>query len=153
MSAYIKDPKVYTSLEKSIFAEIEKNDTFRWYVNRFFTEDFTEEEIKTAIIDFFIELRSLNVLTYYLKYRKHYVGTLDNEIKEGLIYIQDRKDFKIVDLKKIYKELKSVQYQIELEHLEGLRDLTTKESLAIKFLESLINYAALVIANEVTRNV
>ena len=48
----------------------------------------------------------------------------------------------------LYDVLKTVVYQIELNHLEDLRELTQEEKKAYSFLETIINCTACHVCNK-----
>lgn len=102
-------------------------------IDRHYVEIETVEKTVSEIMD---EIRKLSVLCYHLQYKKDYPGTLDQEIQEwNEILFNDKNNIlKLSDIE-LYAALNSVSYQIEIDHLEELRQLTPKEQNALVFLE------------------
>ncbi|GAC1661487.1 MAG: hypothetical protein NVS9B7_29480 [Flavisolibacter sp.] len=92
-------------------------------------------EKETELTNVIETLRELNVLCVTLQYKNHYIGTLDNEMEEQLTIVKDRTEKKTLSLHGLYNALKCVNYQIEIEHLKEIRELSTREENAILFLD------------------
>lgn len=138
MSSFICDSKHFNSIEAAMHKIASENDFYpsrelgsicpAWYQSK--PKEEVEKEI-TAIID---TLRSLNVLCVSLQYKHHYEGKLDEEIKKQMMLVKTKTRIKELTHHGLYNALGCLNYQIELQHLEGLRELTPEEKTAMKFM-------------------
>ena len=144
MSSYICDSKHFNSIEKNLIDLIEKDDFYipyvlkdvlpNWYNKRKSTVEAIIEELKPLIN----AIRELNVICVSLQYKDHYKGVLDNEITTQLENNTKKTEIKNLTLHGLYNALRCTKYQIELEHLKELRELTDIEEKSMLFLKEII---------------
>ena len=91
------------------------------------------QEVIGALMD---EVRNLSALCISLQYKHHYQGRLDKEIEHSQRELLNNKAaIRSISLIGLYKALQSIDYQIELEHLTGLRGLTDMEEVALSWIK------------------
>ena len=88
-------------------------------------------------------LRTINVLCVSMQYAHHYPGTLDAEIKAELTAVFNRSGGKQLSKIALLSQLNCLDYQIEINHLIELRELTITESNAMLFLKEFRNSLAM----------
>ena len=141
MSSYICSAKHFNSIEKKLEELVYEQDFYipyslrnvvpKWYEKRKYSFDVIFEEIKNIINS----LRELNVVCVSLQYKHHYIGVLDEEIKNELKEVKRKTSIKNLTKHGLYNALKCLNYQIEIEHLEDIRELTIEEQKAYLFLK------------------
>ena len=72
-----------------------------------------------------------------LQYKSHYEGELDAQIQSEMYRVKEKTDVANLTLHGLYNALNCIGYQIETEHLEELRSLTTSEKNALTFLQEI----------------
>ena len=90
-------------------------------------------------------IRELSVLCVTLQYKNHYSkpGELQAEIEQQLVNVYTGREFQALNIYGLVKVISSILYQIEPNHLEELRPLTSDETNALEFLRELKAAAAL----------
>jgi hypothetical protein len=139
MSSFICEPKQFNSIEIAV-RNLALGDSF--YFPYSFKDRLPELYKRSTGIDIKADkvrdiidtLRRINVLCVSLQYAHHYEGVLDKEIEDQTKMIMNRKEFQHLTKVELYKSLSCVNYQIELEHLKELRQLTEDEETAMFFL-------------------
>jgi hypothetical protein len=141
MSSYICSPKHFNSIEEKLKNLVYDSNFYlpyslkdilpKWYNKKDNSFDVIFVEIKNIINS----LRELNVLCVSLQYKNHYVGRLDQEIENELVIVKQKTEIKGLSKHGLYNALSCLNYQIELEHLKDLRNLTLEEENAMKFLK------------------
>lgn len=97
-------------------------------------------EGETMVSDYVDTLRRLNVLCVFLQYKHVYEGRVEQEIVANTTnLLTNRGGGSVLSLVKLIKALQCINYQIEIEYLEELRELTAEESMAMQMTEKLIN--------------
>lgn len=155
MSSFINSAKHFNSIEQKL-KRLLRRDFRGWHslkdvtpgiythwTNGVFTES-DEQEI-TEIIN---TLRDLSVLCVSLQYKHHYEGSLDAEIATQKKAVRVGTDTALLSLHGLYNALNCVMYQIEIEHLQELRELTKEESKALEFVEKITSAIAMQIVDE-----
>lgn len=142
MSSFICSAKHFNSIEKNLIDLLKKNDFSIPYNLRdllptqyYNPYGLSEEARKRELRPFIDELRQLNVLAVTLQYKDHYQGTLDKEIEDQNTIICDRSKAKELTPLGLYNALRSLNYQIEVEHIQELRPLTMEEETSMRFLD------------------
>lgn len=103
-----------------------------------------ERAIKAEVENVFDNLRQLSVLCVSLQYKHHYEGTLDREIQECTDdLMKNRQKRKPLTKIGLIKALQCISYQIEIQHLKELRELTADERRALDFLDIFVPNLAL----------
>lgn len=103
----------------------------KWYNKQDHLIEPIEQEI-SYLIDV---LRLLNVVCVSLQYKSHYEGILDQEIQEQITLVKTKTETKEITLHGLYNALRCINYQIEIDHLQELRELTPEEGKALEFLK------------------
>lgn len=140
MSSYIPSAKHFNSCE-SATRELLTDSDFRFSYK--FRDTFPAIYAKQGaaanaeIKNVYDALKRLTVLCVSLQYKHHYVGKLDQEIQEQmeLVFIKESPAF--LNKYGLLKALGCIHYQIEVKHLQDLRDLTEDEQDALFFLSEL----------------
>jgi len=92
----------------------------------------TIDECIESIVD---TLRQLTAICVTLQYAHHYDGKLDEQIKaETDELMEHKKESRDLTKLGLLKAMQCINYQIEVEHLTELRQLTQAEQNALKFL-------------------
>lgn len=142
MSSFVHSAKHFNSIEKALqLAFVNSNVYYTYRIKRKFNmKNMGVDATYEKITEFVDTLRSLNALCVSLQYKHHYEGVLDAEIQSQTNFLMLNKS-ENVGLNKIalYKALQSLDYQIEIEHLKDLRELTTQEQDAMGFLSMIID--------------
>lgn len=143
MSSFICSAKHFNSIEKKLHELIYDNNFYvpyslknivpKFYDRRQSSVKNVEKEL-TGIVD---TLRELNVLCVSLQYKHHYEGTLDTQIQTELSKVKSKTETKYLTTHGLYNALSCLNYQIEIEHLKKLRELTNGEKNALTFLREL----------------
>lgn len=81
-----------------------------------------EDEVRKTLQELFTGLRELNVFAYHFQYRQHYETTLDQEIQAALIEINQKTPIRRLSFQGLYNGLACLNYQIEEDHLIGIRE-------------------------------
>lgn len=146
MSSFICGAKHFNSIEKALHRVAVNNEIYlssdmkeicpAWY-----TGD-SKAEIEKEISQLVDTLRNINVLCVSLQYKHHYEGKLDQEITDQLNLVKEKTKVKELSLHGLYNALRCLNYQIEIEHLMGLRELTPEEKNALLFLDTIMNLIA-----------
>jgi hypothetical protein len=110
-----------------------------------YSDNRRKEKEARAIVD---ALRELNVICVSLQYRSHYAGRLDAEINEQMEIVKHYKGYNNLSKVELFKALQCTQYQIEISHLQELRELTQPEQNGLLFLKEMINSLAFSIVDE-----
>jgi FtsZ-binding cell division protein ZapB len=146
MSSFLCSPKHFNSVEQSInqltyssnngfyFPYSIRNIYPKIYNKRDHSFDAIEAEVKTVMDT----IRELSAVCVTLQYKHHYKGVLDTEIKEETEYLlNNRKEHDLLSPVALYKAICCISYQIEIEHLKELRELTQAEQNAIIFIKEM----------------
>lgn len=142
MSSILLSPKHFNSVENGIKKlAISKQFEFcyairKGYYSKIDRRHYSLETVEKTVSEIMDEIRKLSVLSYHLQYKHDYIGTLDKEIQEwNFILLND----KLISIEltniQLYSALNCIAYQIEIDHLEELRPLTSNEQNVIAFLE------------------
>jgi len=148
MSSFICNSKQFNSIEKAVtYLALGTDFYFPYSFKSVFPELYEKRKtgIDTAankVTEIIDTIRQLNVLCVSLQYAHHYEGVLDNEIKEQTEIVMQRLECRALTSVELYKQLNCVSYQIEIEHLKELRDLTQDEENAMFFLREIQNSLA-----------
>ncbi|MGB4776467.1 MAG: hypothetical protein WBP45_14920 [Daejeonella sp.] len=155
MSPHICNAKHFNSIELAINYLAQDNQfSFPYSFKDKFPELYNHTKISTEGIEHCVStlidtLRSLNVLCTMLRDKNDYEGILDNEIEEQMeILMLDKRSSKNLTRFGLYKALQCLNYQIEINHLKELRNLSNEEESALFFLEEMINHLAHTIIRE-----
>jgi hypothetical protein len=144
MSSYICSPKHFNSIAESLKVLISKSNFYLPYeLKEKFENIVNKKNDWQNEIDLIVdELRKINVLAVTLQYKHHYEGVLDAEIaKENLQVFEKTPIFKLSPIN-LFKQLQCLDYQIEVEHITDIRNLTELEENAMLFLNEIINVIA-----------
>ena len=150
MSSFILSAKHYNSIEKGI-EQVLKHSHFNSYELKpfgLYSYNVLPKQVPSIIEGYISNLRELNVLCVMLQYKHHYEGVLDEQIQVNLQEVKQKTDVKDLTALGLFNALKCIIYQTELEHLEGIRNLTEEEQKAFNFLETFINVLAKFICGE-----
>lgn len=145
MSSYVNSAEHFNSIETKLHKLLHDNNFRGWYtlkdiapnIYRHWTNNCLGENDKpeiTAIID---TLRELQVLCVSLQYKHHYEGMLDAEIETERQVVKIKTAVTNLSLHGLYNALECVGYQIEIDHLKELRELTCEEKNALKFIDKI----------------
>ena len=131
MSSFICNAKHFNSIESNLIAYVHSSE-FNKYS---FGQDLTKDDV----IKFVDILRELNVMCVSMQYKHHYAGKLDAEIKEQLECVKSRTHTSPLTLLGLYNALCCVNYQIEVEHVEGLCDDLVNNTMPLldKFIKDI----------------
>lgn len=145
MSSFICSSNHFNSIECTL-QHLLKGDTFRFpyeleksYPDWFSRFTKTNKQISESISKIIDILRELNVICVSLQYRHHNAGNIDNEIKAQLYMLRKSKGGSVLTLHGLYNALNCLVYQIEIEHLEELRELLPEEKASLNFANVMIN--------------
>lgn len=148
MSSFINSPKHFRSVEDYLCMQAMNN---RIYSLRQLTTvknglyGFPRSE---EIEDFINTLSELQVVCVCLQYRRHKSGGLDKEIQVNKEFVKIKTSLERLTEAGAYKALSCIRYQIEVEHLKELRELTPEEAKAMKVLTDIIHELAEMIVHE-----
>lgn len=139
MSSFICSPRHFNSVEHTLL-NMKNDNTYNYMMREYDTEYIS------SVVD---NLRYINVVCVTLQYKAHYKGKLDNEIQKQLDYLFNNKNGgEFLSIKQLLQCLRCINYQIEIEHLTELRELTESEQNAIEFLSIFSNKLAMYIIND-----
>lgn len=149
MSSFICSNKHFASIAKGIMSIIKTDDFYVSYdlrkiAPKIYNDRGTSDQFATEEINSFIgTLMELQVLCVSLQYRHHYEGCLDQEISEQreILHIPCHNPVSLSPAA-LYKSIHCALYQIETEHLEELRPLTSKEKDCLTFFRLFANNIA-----------
>ena len=141
MSSFICSNKHFASIAKGIMHIININSFHVSYDLKqiapqiYSYKQIANEKFAMKEVNSFIEtLMELQVLCVSLQYRHHYEGHLDQEISEQREILHMPCDNPVsLSPAALYKSIHCALYQIETEHLEELRPLTSKEKDCLTF--------------------
>ena len=158
MSAFICDPKHFTSIKDATFRKFRKSFNGDW--KGLNTHDFKKylepaatlppfklEDFTKNLIDKYIDvLIVLSVETVCLKYKHHLEEgqTVERDIKDQTRAAKRRTEPAELSDTALFKAIQCMEYQIETEHLN--RPETTLEKEAQEFFKTLKIQLALIIA-------
>lgn len=127
MSSFIHSAEMFNSVEHKILSA--KTSDKVWELR----------EVSKAQIQSMIEqIRSISVLCVCLQYKHHYEGVLDVEIEKEIKSVNSTKEFKRMNsLVDLIKAMNSINYQIEINHLKDLRNLTDLENDALELFDKI----------------
>jgi hypothetical protein len=155
MSSFINSAKHFNSIEnkivdKAIFEKYYFPYPLKEVYPCLFGFSRDEKEIKRVVKHIINTVKELQVLCVCLQYKHHYVGVLDKEIQEQLeiVNVKDA-PIHLTDVA-LFKLLGCTLYQIETNHLQELRNLTTDEQNALMFLKELQKSVAFDIVSKST---
>lgn len=137
MSSFIHTPKHFNSAEAALINIYKRNN---YALPEFYA--LSPVETVNEIKKHFAELKKLNVLTVCLQYADE---NLNKDIEEQTEIIYQSTEIQPLNIYAVLMALKSIDYQIEIEHLTRLRQLTNEEADALKFLNDAINSLAIAI--------
>jgi 2-keto-4-pentenoate hydratase/2-oxohepta-3-ene-1,7-dioic acid hydratase in catechol pathway len=140
MSSFIHSSTHFNSVQKAIENYLEARKDFSYSLNPVFDQPFTVAMVKP----FMDTLRKLSVLCVSYQYEDHYEN-IDAEIKtQTEILFSDLKTTKIINNPiDLIRAIGSIDYQIEISHLEEVRDLEVGEVNTMKLLKVLPHAIAL----------
>jgi len=139
MSSFICTPKHFNSVANYVAFTAINHDhlkygkAFRDYRK---ISPFLAEKKLLALFD---TLKELSVLCVTLQYKHHYTGKLDQTIEAETKAIKQQTNIELLTPISCYKLLGCITYQIEVEHLKELRELTPEETAALNFCEDFKN--------------
>lgn len=147
MSSHISSPKHFNSVEYNLRVYLIQDKIrvpYKIYKRiPALAADQDTDEFQTEIRSIMNTLRKITVLCVTLQYAHHYEGKVDEEIKretdELLNTVRPHIPLTLVGL---YKAMQSLSYQIELDHLKDIRDLTKEEEDAMFFLKHMLDALA-----------
>lgn len=145
MSSFINSAEHFNSVENAL-AELTYKQGFyvpyslkqiapKFYAKQHYSFETVRDEIK-GIID---TLKELQVVCVTLQYKHHYEGVLDKEIETQMNLVKIKSNIEGLSLCGIVKALNCIDYQIEVEHLKELRELTNEEQNALTFVREMVN--------------
>lgn len=141
MSSFICSNKHFASIAKGIMHIININSFHVSYDLKqiapqiySYKQTLNEQSAIKEVNSFIGTLMELQVLCVSLQYRHHYEGHLDQEISEQreILHIPCNNPVPLSPAA-LYKSIHCALYQIETEHLEELRPLTSKEKDCLAF--------------------
>lgn len=142
MSSYIVSAKHFASLKHYTPIMLKHTHFNSYNLKRFGYDDdnLTELELKEVLTDLFSKLEEANVLCNAYQYQES-LGIMDTLIQAELKHLR-KLNLPIKNLSALgyYNALKCLHYQIEIEHIEGIRDDLI--FFYYEFLETLINCTA-----------
>ena len=133
MSCFIHSPEHYNTTKKALEPYFE-DDRFMKY----FLGELTNHKINLNVL--IITLINLNVITFFLANKKHFKDkSLNDLIKEELEIFDGvtKTTNKIKTSADLIKSLVSINYQIEIEHLQEIRSLTKDELVSMEYIKML----------------
>ena len=143
MSSFICSAKHYNSIEYKLHNHVYKDDFYipyglrdicpLWYTKR---NSFYEAIFK-EISNHIDTIRELNAVCVSLQYAHLSYEDLDEEVATQITKVKEITSVKTLSLLGLYNALCCADYQIETEHLEGLRELTPEEINAMTFLHTM----------------
>jgi hypothetical protein len=148
MSSFICTSKHFTSIEKKMHQLINKDDYYTPYELRevcpknYDKRNNLIETMEAEISKHIDTLRTLNAVCVILQYKHHYKGTVNAQISSEVNEVHRKSQPVELTTMGVYKALKCVIYQIELNHLEELRELRTEEKNAMKYIKETISFLA-----------
>lgn len=143
MSSFICSNKHFASIAKGIMCIIGTNSFYVSYNLKqiapqiySYKQTLNEQSAIKEVNSFIGTLMELQVLCVSLQYRHHYEGHLDQEISEQreILHIPCNNPVPLSPAA-LYKSIHCALYQIETEHLEELRPLTSKEKDCLAFFQ------------------
>lgn len=142
MSSYVCSPEHFNSIAKAAESALIWEQNFHFW-NIELIEAYPElkrprefkKATKTFVEKMVDTLRDINALCVSLQYKHHYVGKLDEEIESQKQYTRSSNKSKHLTKHGLFKALQCLDYQIEIVHLEELRELTDDEKNAMLFLD------------------
>lgn len=155
MSSYINSAKHFNSIEQKLHGLLNRDfrgwhtlkdiapNIYKHWTNNCLGES-DEKEI-TAIID---TLREIQVLCVTLQYKHHYEGKVDAQMEAERVSVKTKTETVNLSLHGLYNALECVSYQIEIQHLKELRELTIEEENALKFVELITGAIAIQLVYE-----
>ena len=140
MSSFIPSPEHFNSCEIASRDLLNDSD---FYFSREIRNAFpglgsknyipAQAELKTI----FATLKRLTALCVSLQYKSHYIGRLDQEIKEQTEILFSSRSYKDLNKYGLLKAIGCIDYQIETRHLVDIRPLTGDEENALMFIRVL----------------
>ena len=143
MSSFIHTGCHFNSVERAIqYALVSREEFFTYRLKRKLPllddNHYGIDRVYEQTTRYMDCIRKLSVLCVSLQYKHHYEGTLDREIEvQTEILMRDKSESKVLNKVGLYKALQSMGYQIEVEHLRGLRELTQEEEEALQMIQIL----------------
>jgi hypothetical protein len=153
MSSFLHSANHFNSVEQGIINLIQRNAnyylpySFKKLLPEAYQKSHNQKTHKMGIEikDFMNCIRSISVLCVNLQY-KHHSTNVDEDIQNELFELMtNKKESTVLKPIDLLKALQSINYQIEIEHLKELRELTPKETASIFILNELINSIAMYI--------
>ncbi|WP_455635181.1 hypothetical protein [Parabacteroides sp.] len=150
MSSFICSNKHFASIAKGIVCIIKTNSfhvsfSLKQIAPQIYSYKRTlnEQSAIKEVNSFIDTLMELQVLCVSLQYRHHYEGHLDQEISEQreILHIPCENPVSLSPVA-LYKSIHCALYQIETEHLEELRPLTSREKDCLTFFRLFANNIA-----------
>ena len=141
MSSFICSNKHFASIANGIVRIIETNNFHVSYNLKqiapqiySYKQTLNEQSAIKEINSFIETLMDLHVLCVSLQYRHHYEGRLDQDIREQreILHLPCNNPVSL-SAAALHKSIRCALYQIETEHLEELRPLTSKEKDCLTF--------------------
>lgn len=146
MSSFIHTNCHFNSVEKAIQLALAGGTSKDYCYNvkkkleKLNTSHYGVDAVWEKVSEYMDEIRKLSSLCVSLQYKHHYEGVLDKEIQEQTaILLGNKSEWVELSDAGLYKALSSMMYQIELEHLKELRELTDTEKQALEMCNILIN--------------
>lgn len=149
MSSFINNSKHFACTRETINYLYSKREMVFEYDTAQIVPEFTHRKgfarniVEAKITEIMHTIIDLQVTCVFLQYKHHYVGTLDQDIRNTKVEIKACLNTgKILTKVELFKAIQSMFYQIETEHLTDLRPLFQKEETVLKFFEVLENALA-----------
>lgn len=141
MSSFIHSADHFNKVESSIKMMLSGslNDIFRWDVRKYIdARTMGVDAIHEAVEELIDAIKELSVICVNLQYAHHNEGKVDELIASEVEWLKGSRKFDSAKLSNVelLKAIQSLHYQIETEHLKGIRELTVIESRAMEFLEA-----------------
>ncbi len=152
MSSYVCEPKHFNSIQGGIYTLLNYTGVHRLHfpyeLRKIFPHQYSNDnkyiERRQEIKNVVDTLAKINVLTVCLQYKDKYIeGTLDAAIKEDTEQVLNRDGaYKSLTPAGLFKAIQCLDYQIEIEHLTNIRELTETEINALAWLKAMRNKVA-----------
>jgi hypothetical protein len=135
MSSFICNPELFNDLESNLSRLGTDQNLYQIRVALGIKREDTEKDIKSKVKGIINALKDLNVLCVILQYKHHYKGVVNETIEAERNALNANYRPKVVSLVQLYKHIGCLLYQIEVDHLKELRELTNDENMGLFTIE------------------
>ena len=135
--------KHFSTIENHFVSLMRNNEFYTYRLKKYGLYNIPNSQIVQTVKPLFNKLKELNVICVVMQYKEHSKGCVDQEIKSNLEALKHNVKPEIVDNATFYNNLCCLKYQIEIEHIEGLRDdLIFFHTFLLDLIDVVANYIA-----------